>query len=62
MVGLYEYDTASYEECVEDLSETLSSICDLCDSDYFYNELDALERKGIRIQNIAQRLKELEEE
>lgn len=54
MVGLYDYDNATEEECIEDLQETI---------EYLYNydlsDLDDIEKKGQRIQYIAQRLKEL---
>lgn len=53
MVGLYDYDTATEEECWEDLYETLD------DLDYY--DLDTLRRKAIRIQNIVERLQELGE-
>lgn len=54
MVGLYEYDTATEQECLDDLQEVIEYL-------YNYNlcDLDDLEKKGLRIQYIAQRLKEL---
>ena len=55
MVGLYEYDTATQEECLEDLEELINNIpC--------YHDYETLERYGLRLQYIAQRLQELEEE
>lgn len=55
MVNLYEYDTATKEECLEDLEELINYIT--CYYDY-----ETLERYGLRLQYIAHRLKELEEE
>lgn len=54
MVGLYEYDTATEQECLDDLQEVIEYL-------YNYNlsDLDGIEKKGLRIQYIAQRLKEL---
>lgn len=56
MVGLCEYDNATYDECVDDFNE----IMDYLDT-YLINQFDydVLEKKGIRIQEIAKRLKEL---
>ena len=56
MVGLYDYDNATKQECIDDLLEII---------EYLYNyglsfiDPDYLEMKGLRIQFIAQRLKEL---
>lgn len=55
MVDLYEYDTATQEECLEDLEELMDNIT--CYYDY-----KTLERYGLRLQYIAQRLQELEGE
>lgn len=55
MVGLYEYDTATEQECLDDLQEVIEYFL----NGYDLNELDTLEKKGLRIQYIAQRLKEL---
>lgn len=55
MVGLYDYDTATKEECYEDLYETLENI------DHWDADLDVLKRRAIRIQNIVERLQELGE-
>ena len=52
MVNLYEYDTATKEECLEDLEEVLNNISG-------YYDYEALERYGLRLQYIAQRLQEL---
>jgi hypothetical protein len=52
MVDLYEYDTATEEECLEDLEELINNIT--CYYDY-----ETLESKGLRLQYIAQRLQEL---
>ena len=52
MVNLYEYDTATEEECLEDLEELLNNITR-------YYDYETLEMKGLRLQYIAQRLKEL---
>ena len=54
MVNLYEYDTATKEECLEDLEEVLNYIT--C-----YDDYETLERYGLRLQYIAQRLQELGE-
>ena len=66
MVNLYEYNNATKEECLEDLNETLQV---LLDYNYIYDDniyddfdLGVLERRGQRLQYIAQRLKELEGE
>ena len=55
MVNLYEYDTATEEECLEDLEELLNNITR-------YYDYETLERKGLRLQYIAQRLRELQGE
>lgn len=55
MVNLYEYDTATKEECLEDLEELINNITR-------YYDYETLERYGLRLQYIAQRLQELEEE
>ena len=52
MINLYEYDTATKEECLEDLEELMNNITS-------YHDYETLERKGLRLQYIAQRLKEL---
>ena len=54
MIDLYGYDNASYDECIDDLYETMENL-DNNDMDF-----NALERDGIRLQNIAERLQELE--
>lgn len=60
MRNLYEYNDASYEECIDDLNTILEGLQqDLCVDDYDNNP-DTLRRYGIRIQNIAERLEELE--
>lgn len=56
MVNLYEYDTATEEECINDLDEITAF---LLNYEWTLEDLDALEKKGQRIQCIAQRLKEL---
>ena len=55
MVNLYEYDTATEEECLEDLEELLNNITR-------YYDYETLERYGLRLQYIAQRLQELQGE
>lgn len=57
MVGLYEYDTATAQECIDDLQKVIEylSICDLGN----LKDLDVLEtlkKKGQRVQYIAERL------
>lgn len=54
MVGLYDYDNATEQDCIDDLQEVIEYL-------YNYNlsDLDDIEKKGLRIQYIAQRLKEL---
>lgn len=52
--NLYDYDNATEEECREDLEETINML----DID---NDYETLYRRAIRIQNIAERLKELKE-
>ena len=56
MIGLYEYDNASYDECVDDLYKTLNAL----QNDNWFDDPETLERRGIRLQNIAKRLQELE--
>ena len=60
MVGLYDYDSATKEECIDDLQKVIEylSVCDLGNLKDL-DVLEALKRKGQRIQYIAQRLKEL---
>ena len=55
MVGLYDYDNATEQECLDDLQEIIEYFI----NGYDLDDLDALEKKGQRIQYIAQRLKEL---
>ena len=55
MIGLYEYDNATEQECLDDLQEIIEYFL----NGYDLDELDTLEKKGLRIQYIAQRLKEL---
>lgn len=52
MVNLYEYDKATLEECVDDLKQLLENLS-------IYDGSETLERKGLRLQYIAQRLQEL---
>lgn len=56
MIGLYEYDNASYDECVDDVYETVNAL----QHDDWFDDPETLERRGIRLQNIAKRLQELE--
>lgn len=56
MVGLYDYDTVTKQECIDELDEIIAFLLN-CECDL--ESLDALEKKGLRIQYIAQRLKEL---
>lgn len=60
MLGLYDYDNATYEECIADLAETIEKMNDAIYSDSYDEELDVLERRATRIQNIVKRLKEIE--
>lgn len=60
MVGLYDYDSTTEEECLDDLQKVIEYLSvrglnNLKDLDV----LEALKRKGQRIQYIAERLKEL---
>ena len=55
MVKLYDYDNATEQECLDDLQEIIEYFI----NGYDLDDLDALEKKGQRIQYIAQRLKEL---
>jgi hypothetical protein len=59
MIGVYEYDTATKEECINCLKDIIGDLYGF--TNVFLFELSALEKKGIRIQNIANRLKELGE-
>lgn len=54
MVGLFDYDTATKEECLEDLEVVLNNITD-------YDDYGTLERYALRLKYIAQRLQELEQ-
>ena len=54
MINLYEYYKATRDECIDDLYEVLENISN-------FDDYDTLKRKAIRLQNIAQRLKELGE-
>lgn len=58
MVGLYEYDTATKEDCFDDLNEIIAYLLDF---DVEGDGYKVLEKKGLRIQYIAQRLQELGE-
>lgn len=53
MVGLYDYGNATEQECIDDLQEVIEYIL----YEYNLDDLDTLEKKGLRIQYIAQRLK-----
>lgn len=56
MIGLYDYDTATEQECLDDLYQIIENMqYDESVSD----DLTTLKRRGIRIQEIAERLKEL---
>nr|DAT76298.1 MAG TPA: hypothetical protein [Caudoviricetes sp.] len=55
MVGLYDYDNATEEECLDDLQEIIEYFI----NGYDLGSLDTLEKKGQRIKYIAERLKEL---
>ena len=60
MVGLYDYDNATIEECFEDLYETIGKLNEMTEDDLQdVTEFGILKRRGIRLQNIAQRLIEL---
>lgn len=59
MINLYEYDNSSYEDCIDDLGETLLRIEDNLDVDYYSENPEVLERHGIRIQEIAKRLQRI---
>ena len=56
MIGLYEYNTATKEECLADLEKILELIAEDID-DY-----ETLRRRALRLQYIAERLQELEGE
>lgn len=56
MIGLYEYNTATKEECLVDLKEILELIVEDVD-DY-----ETLRRRALRLQYIAERLQEFEGE
>lgn len=55
MVGLYDYDNATKQECLDDLQEVIEYFL----NGYDLNELDILEKKGQRIQYIAERLMDI---
>lgn len=56
MIGLYDYDTATKEECLADLEEILEHITE------DMRDYATLRRRAIRIQNIVERLQELGED
>lgn len=57
MIGLYDdYETATEQECLDDLYDTIE---ELNNDESVSEDLSTLKRRGIRIQEIAQRLKEL---
>lgn len=56
MIGLYDYDTATKEECINDFEEIKQYLL-YCE--WVLEDLDTLKKKGQRIQEIAERLKEL---
>lgn len=56
MIGLYDYDNATKQECIDDLAEIIEY---LYNYDLSFIDPDVIEKKGQRIQYIAQRLKEL---
>lgn len=63
MIGLYNYDNATEQECLDDLQEVIkllfvSNLTNLKDLD----DLEALKKKGYRIQYIAERLIDLKGE
>ena len=62
MREIYEYDKATKEECIEDLIEIIKYLNENSYDFYEYIDLDVLEKKGQRIQYIAQRLKQLKVE
>lgn len=56
MIELYDYDNATKQECIDDLLEVIEY---LYNYDLSFIDSDDIEKKGRRIQYIAQRLKEL---
>ena len=56
MIELYDYDNATKQECIDDLLEVIEY---LYNYDLSFIDSDDIEKKGLRIQYIAQRLKEL---
>lgn len=62
MRDLYDYDNASYEECIDDLNTILEILSNKLYVDYFDDDYETLIRYGQRIKNIAERLKEIEKE
>lgn len=62
MRDLYDYDDASYEECINDLNIILENLSEKVYVDSFNDDTETLERYGERIKNIARRLKEIENE
>jgi hypothetical protein len=62
MINIYEYDTATKEECIADLVEIIEYLNENSYDWYEYADFDVFEKKGQRIQYIAQRLKQLKVE
>lgn len=62
MVDIYQYETATKEQCITDLVEIIEWLNENSYDWYEYADLDTFERKGQRIQYIAQRLKQLKVE
>ncbi len=59
MREIYEYDKATKEECIEDLIDIIEWLNENSYDWYEYADFDVFEKKGQRIQYIAQRLKQL---
>lgn len=60
MVGLYDYDNATEQECIDDLQEVIEYLY-ACDLDSLKDSyvLETLKTKGLRIQYIAERLMDM---
>jgi len=65
MLDLYQYETATKEECELDLADIIDYLdkylTNLCNRGLDSDEINALEKKGERIIEIAKRLKEIKE-
>ena len=60
MIDLGQYYKASYEECIDDLNAITNYLEENVMIDDFNDDVDTLEIKAIRLKDIADRLRQLE--